>query len=307
MNTKPFPLVLACLLASQLSFCQYYFYNNRYYDKDLLFEINISTGAMNCLTDVGGTNGKGKSFLKDLNVANTKISGAISAGLIYRYALGLRLEANIGSLQACDSILKNDQSEGKYRYQRNLSFRSSISEIILLAELYPIRLFAPAEEDTKAPAFAPYITGGIGLFHFKPQANLNGIWLDLAPLHTEGQGFAEYPERKPYALTQLNFPVGIGCKYEISPLFNIRLEVLHRITRTDYLDDVSTRYIDPDLFNKYLPADKISAALTLHDRQRELNPQHVTVPGSIRGHSNKNDSYFTIQLKLGFIIGRELR
>ncbi len=74
MNTKPFPLVLACLFASQLSFCQYYFYNNRYYDKDLLFEINISTGAMNCLTDVGGTNGKGKSFLKDLNVANTKIS-----------------------------------------------------------------------------------------------------------------------------------------------------------------------------------------------------------------------------------------
>ncbi len=74
---------------------------------------------------------------------------AISAGLIYRYALGLRLEANIGSLQDCDSILKNDQSEGKYRYQRNLSFRSSISEIILLAELYPIRLFAPAEEDTR--------------------------------------------------------------------------------------------------------------------------------------------------------------
>ena len=307
MNTKPFTLVLACLFISHLSFCQYYFYNNRYYDRDLLFEINISAGAMNCLTDIGGRSGKGKGFLKDLNISNTKMCAGISAGLIYRYSLGLRLEGSMGSVQAYDSILKNDQAEGKFRYKRNLNFKSTISELILLAELYPIRILFPVQEGEKTPPFAPYITGGIGLFRFNPQANLDGIWIDLAPLHTEGQNFSEYPERKPYALTQLNFPIGIGCKYELSPLFSVRLEVLHRITQTDYLDDVSTRYIDPNLFSKYLPADKISTALALHDRQRELNPQHVTIPGSIRGHDNKNDSYFTIQLKLGFTIGRELR
>lgn len=307
MNTKSYPLILYYCIISHFSFCQHYFYNNQYYDKDFLFEINASAGAINCLTDIGGRNGKGKGFLKDLNVGNTKISAGVSVGFVYRYAIGLRVEGNTGTIQAYDSILKNDQSEGRYRYKRNLSFRSPVSELLLLAELYPVRLLFAAEEEKKAPVFAPYILGGIGVFRFRPQASLNGIWVDLAPLHTEGQGFAEYPERKPYALTQLSFPVGIGCKYEVSALFNIRLEILHRITRTDYLDDVSTRYIDPSLFEKYLSPHNALMAGVLHDRQKELNPQHVTAPGAIRGHNNKNDSYFTLQLKLGFIMGRERR
>jgi hypothetical protein len=71
----------------------------------------------------------------------------------------------------------------------------------------------------------------------------------------------EYPERKEYKLTQLNFPLGAGIKLECSALLNLRLEILHRITRTDYLDDVSTRYIDPSLFQKYLSPNKASNAL----------------------------------------------
>lgn len=307
MNTKSCTLLLYCCIVSHFSFSQHYFYNNQYYDRDILFEINASSGAINCLTDIGGKSGKGKGFLKDLNIGNTQFSAGISIGFVYRYAMGLRLEGNMGVIQAYDSILKADPSEGRHRYQRNLSFRSPVSELLLLGELYPVRLLFPADEETKAPAFSPYITGGIGVFRFRPQANLNGIWVDLAPLHTEGQGFTEYPERKPYSLTQLNFPVGIGCKYEVSALLNMRVEILHRITRTDYLDDASTRYIDPSLFDQYLSPEKASMARKLHDRQRELNPQHVTVPGSIRGNDHKNDSYFTIQLKLGFIMGRERR
>ncbi|MBX3254413.1 MAG: hypothetical protein KF862_09755 [Chitinophagaceae bacterium] len=307
MNTKALPLLLLYIATVNSLFSQHYYYNNYYYDRDLLFEVSASAGAMNCLTDIGGTEGIGRGFLKDLNIANTRFSAGVSGGFIYRYAIGLRIEANTGAIQAYDSILKNDPSEGRYRYKRNLNFRSPVSELLLLAELYPLKALFPVKEDEKAPAFAPYITGGIGVFRFRPQANLNGIWVDLAPLHTEGQGFAEYPERKTYRLTQLCFPVGVGCKYELSALFNIRLEILHRITRTDYLDDVSTRYIDPSLFDQYLSPENALMARTLHDRQAVLEPQHITVPGSKRGHSNKNDSYFTLQLKLGLIMGRERR
>ena len=62
------------------------------------------------------------------------------------------------------------------------------------------------------PAVSPYILAGIGYFHFNPQANLNDNYVDLQPLHTEGQGFAEYPNVKEYKLSQINFPVGIGSK-----------------------------------------------------------------------------------------------
>ncbi|MGN6493502.1 MAG: hypothetical protein ACTHLE_15985 [Agriterribacter sp.] len=304
MNTRLHLLLLYCCLISVHSYCQHYFYNNRYYDKDFLIEINASSGAINCLTDVGGNSGKGKGFLKDLNIGNTKFSGGIGVGFVYRYAVGLRVEANTGNIQAYDSVLKNDHSKGKYRYIRNLSFRSPIAELLLLAELYPLKLFFPAEKE-KSPVFAPYITGGIGIFRFRPQTNLKGIWIDLAPLHTEGQGFAEYPERRPYALTQLNFPFGIGCKYEASALFSFRLEILHRFTRTDYLDDVSTRYIDPSLFDKYLSPKQALIARTLYDRQ--INRQHITVPGTVRGNDGKKDAYFTVQLKAGFVIGRDRR
>lgn len=304
MNNRSHLLLLLCCFISNLIYSQYYFYNDDYYDKALLIEVNAFAGGMNCFTDIGGTDGKGKGFIKDLNIGNTRFSGGMSVGFLYRYAVGLRLEANMGAVQAYDSVLKKDQSKGKYRYNRNLSFRSRISELLLLAEIYPLKLFSLVEKE-KPPMFAPYLTGGFGIFRFRPQTELNGVWIDLAPLHTEGQGFAEYPERKPYALTQLNFPFGIGCRYEVSALLDLRLEILHRFTQTDYLDDVSTRYIDPALFDKYLAPSQALLARALHNRQ--IDKQNITIPGAIRGNENKKDAYFTIELKIGLVIGRERR
>ncbi|HTN06048.1 DUF6089 family protein [Agriterribacter sp.] len=297
-------LLFLCCLLSKLSFAQDYFYNNLYYDNDFLFEGGLSLGAINCLTDIGGRPGNGKKFLKDLNWQNTRMSGGIFVNFSYRYTLGARLEFNMGNMMAYDSILKNDPSEARNRYRRNLHFKSHITELLLLAELHPLMLF-PANHT--ANVFSPYLVGGIGLFHFDPQACLNGEWVFLNDLYTEGQGFGEYPERKAYRLTQLHFPVGVGIKYECSALLNLRVEILHRFTRTDYLDDVSTRYIDPALFQKYLSPHQASYARQLHNRQKEIDPSATTIPNAIRGNNSRNDSYFTVQCKLSLIIGRERR
>lgn len=40
--------------------CQYYFYNENYFEPALTWEIGISTGGMNCLTDLGGKKGQVK-------------------------------------------------------------------------------------------------------------------------------------------------------------------------------------------------------------------------------------------------------
>ncbi len=286
------------------SFAQDYFYNNDYYDKDFLFESGISLGAMNCLTDIGGRRGNGRTFLKDLNPENSRISGGIFLQFTYRYALGLRLELNAGSLMAYDSILKNDRSEASSRYQRNLHFKSPITELLMLGEVHPLRFFGM---NRKPNIVSPYLIAGTGIFHFDPRTSLNGEWIALHDLCTEGQGFPEYPDRQPYRLTQLNFPLGIGLKVECSAMLNIRLELLHRITQTDYLDDVSTRYIDPTLFKQYLSPEQAGIALLLYNRQKEIDPTRRIIAGEIRGHDSKKDSYFTAQLKLSMVMGRERR
>lgn len=297
-------LLLLCCLSGKDSCAQYYYYNNLYYDKDFLFEGGVSLGAINCFTDIGGRPGNGKKFLKDLNWQNTKISGGIFVSFSYRYTIGARLEFNMGNILAYDSILKNDHSAARSRYRRNLHFKSSITELLLLSELHPLTLL---RMNKKMNVISPYLVGGVGVFYFDPRARVGEEWISLHQLHTEGQGFAEYSERKPYRLTQINFPVGVGIRLECSALVNVRFEVLHRITQTDYLDDVSTRYIDPALFQKYLSPSLASYAVQLHDRQKEIDPSAATIPNAIRGNNNRNDSYFTAQCKLSLVIGREKR
>ena len=306
MNTKAALLAGLCCCMLQYASSQYYYYNDSYYDKDFLFEINVSGGAMNALTDIGGRSGRGKGFLKDLNLSATRPCGSLGAGFLYCYTLGLTLTYTYGTATGTDAVLRNDQTDAKYRYNRNLSFQSPVSEISVLGELFFLQALANVSGE-KRLLYSPYILGGIGIFHFNPQATLGGTRVPLQPLHTEGQGFAEYPDRPEYRLTALAFPLGIGLRYDLSAAFHIRFEILHRITTTDYLDDVSTGYIDPALFNKYLSPDNAKLAMVLSDRQAELNQFHSTQPGSIRGRSNRRDSYFTIALKAGFTLGRERR
>ena len=83
---------------------------------------------------------------------------------------------------------------------------------------------------------------------FNPKAKLDGQWVELKPLRLEGQGMAEYPDRKEYNLIQMEVPMGFGFKYYLKENMYVGLEVLHRQLFTDYIDDVSTSYRDPIVF-----------------------------------------------------------
>ena len=296
--------ILSLLQLEKVS-AQSYFYNSEYYDTDILYEAGASFGIMNCLTDLGGHSGLGKRFLKDLNFGNTQVNGSIYAGLTYKETFGLRLEGTFGEVKSYDSILKENANNTNGRYERNLSFKSKIAEISLLAEFYPLALLS----NRKHFIIVPYFMGGIGIFSFNPQATLNGRTVDLQPLSTEGQGFAEYPDRNPYSLTQINIPLGIGFQHEASKDISIRAEILYRILFTDYLDDISTTYIDPALFSKYFSGSKLNDALALNDRRSNDNPNYPLNPqgGQIRGTPKNNDAYFTFNIKVGYTFGRKKR
>gem|GEM_PF-7019984 len=125
-------------------------------------------------------------------------------------------------------------------------------------------LFFKDYDEDEAPRISPYAIVGGGIYTFDPQAELNGQWYALQPLRLEGQGFNEYKDRKTYELTQFNLLGGLGLKYEINSFLNARLEFVHRKLFTDYLDDVSTEYVDPTLFANYLPANLAAVAQQLY-------------------------------------------
>ena len=284
---------------------QYYFYDGNYYNNDMVYEIGGSVGLMNAMTDLGGRKGLGKKFVKDFNFKNTQFCGGIFFDAMYKNEIGLRIEGTFGSVKAYDSILKKVAPTTNQRYERNLSFRSSIAELSLMAEFHPFYIFGNYNDDHYPPSVSPYILAGIGYFHFNPQTMLNGNYVDLQPLHTEGEGFPEYPEVKEYKLTQINFPVGMGARYDLSPLVNIRAEMVYRFLQTDYLDDISGTYIEPSVFANHLTGTQLKQALLLHDRHK---PGAVTAhPDGIRGNPKNNDAYITFNIKLGLTLGRERR
>ncbi len=295
---------LLFMLQSKNADAQYYFYDDDFYDSPFLFEIGASVGAMNCLTDIGGAKGVGKRFVKDLNLGTTSVSGGVFINAIYKNAVALRLEGAFGKISANDNVLKNvDPLDIAFqRYNRNTSFRSKITEISLVTELHPLFIFINYEErESDPPKLSPYLLAGVGYYTFNPQTELNGKWIDLQPLSTEGQGFKEYPDRKVYKLQQINIPVGIGLKYELSRMVNLRGEFVYRVLQTDYLDDVSTTYVDPTLYSNYFTGTKLANAVILSDRQITK----VTGPGGKRGSPKQNDAFFSLNLKLSLTIGRQ--
>ena len=298
-------LVLALALYPGKSLhAQYYYENNRYYASAFTVEVGGAFGIMNALTDLGGRKGVGKKFIKDLNWKNSKPSAGFYIEGTYQDAIGVRLEGTFGTVQAYDSILKSVKTTTFGRYERNLSFRSKITDIQLAVEVHP--LFFKPREGEDPPRISPYAVLGVGYFSFDPKAYLKGQWYSLQPLHTEGQGSETYPDRKPYKLNQLNVAAGGGIRYELNSMFNARLEFVHRFLNTDYLDDVSTTYVDPSTFST-LPANQAAIATQLFDRQAELDPTHTTDVNNIRGNPKNNDAFFTIELKIGVIIGRQKR
>jgi hypothetical protein len=275
----------------------------QYGEQTSFFEAGITVGPSNFLGDLGGNYGKGTTFLKDNNIQMTKLT--VGGFLSYHPSewLGVRFALNIGSLEGDDAIIKGKGSWEEYRKIRNSNFKSGLSEALLMAEIYPTVFFEYEPTDI-FHKLRPYGVIGVGAFHFNPKGTdpLTGEWVELKPLRTEGQGMAEYPDRKEYKLTQMNIPMGIGVKYFVSETVNLSLEVLHRTTFTDYIDDVSTKYIDESLFYNYLPLPQARLAERMANKSGTGLTRTYSA-GQIRGTPKNNDAYYSVGFKLGIRLG----
>ncbi len=275
---------------------------------DATWEAGLSTGPMVFLGDLGGNAGVGKPLLKDYNVPSTRYSIGAYLTCYPQTWLGIRLMINHGELYGSDALTNAKNGEALSRKNRNLDFRSQLNEGLLMAEFMPT-VFLEDEPGQFIGKIRPYFLLGIGVFHFNPQGSYtdslgNTSWQDLRPLHTEGEGFAEYPGRKMYSLTQIAIPMGVGAKYYMNDRLTVSFEVLHRKTFTHYIDDVGSTYIDPSLFYKYLPYSQAVIADNIANKSPMRNdPDSPYQPGDKRGDSNRNNAYFSFNIMVGIRIG----
>lgn len=268
-------------------------------------------GPSNYLGDLGGNSGVGRPFFYDNNFKKRTYFYGISFTKMYRSALGFRFAYSAGRIAGSDldAAFKDRLDNAYTRYKRNLDFRTTINEASLLLEFYPLKCIYYRYPLHHIP-IQPYLLGGIGLFAFNPQGSYfdpiadDYQWVDLHPLRTEGQGMKEIPFRDPYKLTQWNMPFGAGLQFGITPKTSLSLEFVGRRLFTDYLDDVSTFYVDPALFDQYLSPAQAELAKLMNNKSRFIDPDNPYFPGAKRGNPNYRDFYYSINIKLSIRINK---
>lgn len=224
-------------------------------------------------------------YFGDLNTRARLNRPKPAIGLFFRKQfnnyVGMRISGHYASLGYSDIY----NTHNSYMQRRNLSFNTNIFELALQGDFNFFR-YIPQDPYHR---FTPYLTLGVGIFSYDPYAYYRGQKVMLRALGTEGQGHPAYPDRKPYGSTAICVPFGVGVKYAINSRMNIGLEVTHRFTTSDYVDDVSRTYIGPHNFPPG-PDGEPTLAMLLQDRSYETGTP-IGVEGRQRGLPGQKDQY----------------
>lgn len=275
--------------------------------------IVLGLGGSGFMGDLGGADDPVNLNIRHVNLQATQPT----VMLAYRYYLleDIAVRGNMiyGQLSGDDNHTKEE-----YRNNRNIHFRSPIIELSAQGEFYFFsaeRAGARYRRLTRGSGWVGYNISayaflGFGAFYFNPQghfdkdhyASLNHAsisydqlpdngWYDLRPLRTEGQGIL--PTRQTYSQYQVSVPLGIGALFQISRELAVGLEFGFRKTWTDYIDDVSTTYVDPTIFRDQWQDDPQKVALAEYFSNPTNNTlgDNITAPGQQRGGPAYNDFY----------------
>lgn len=235
-----------------------------------------------------GLFGGGSYYIGDVNPSGHFKGTQLAYGVLARYTINDRWAVKLSGTRG---TIRGDASSTWFLPNRNLQFESPVTDISAVAEFN----FLPYFTGSRRNFITPYVYAGIGVAFFKPSSG--GV--ELQPLGTEGQQVG-YEGRKPYSLTTLNIPFGLGMKVGITRRIGMALFWEMHKTFTDYLDDVSTTYyldgtvIDPDDPQQYLS-----------------DPTMSYQPGMQRGNSRDLDWYsfygITITYKFALDVNKRCR
>ena len=225
----------------------------------------------------------------------TRLKG--TGGLAFRNNFDRRwtLRSSIiyGVVEAWDA-----DSDDPWIRNRNLNIKNQLIEGSIQGELN----FFNYQLGNREYPFTPYLFGGIAYTRMRPMTLYKGSWYETQPIGTEGQGTSLGDER--YKTNIFAVPFGAGIKFNLFAIFGMSIEWGVRKTWTDYIDDVSGKYVDP----AQLAELNGQLAATLSDRSinRELQGGVNGVnTGLQRGDPGRKDYYFFGLVSLNVRIDRK--
>jgi len=259
-------------------------------------------GTSNFFGELGGANDIGSSGIqgfKDLDIQMTRPCVAVG----YRYYISpkfaLRSDFTYARLNGDDAL-----TEERFRNNRNLHFRSPAIELSGRVEFYPFAEYfghlyrMKGIKGSGLHKWSPYVFVGVGGFWFNPKAKYNGDWIALRPLQTEDIA---------YSPIAISLPFGGGLKYGVSKSLSIGIEFALRYTNTDYIDDVSSVYVDQSSESdmvQYLSNPTTGEIENYVDGTYTYDP---TAPGIERGDIENNDAFALMMISVNykFLKGRK--
>jgi hypothetical protein len=272
-------------------------------------EVFVTMGSANFLGDLGGRDRIGTDYSPaDLDFSQTRTAFGFGG----RYKLDRVV--NVAGKFSYLAVRGNDaETSEPYRNNRNLNFKSNIFEITARIEGgYQSQKrggnrYGIIQNYGKSRNFTHNVFAfiGFGAFYFNPKGlTPTGDWVNLRPLHTEGQGLPGGPKQyKPFSF---NVPIGAYYKLTINKVWSVGIELCYRKTFTDYIDDVGTVYYDQSKLSEAYGA--LSAQMA--DPNKGII-YGATLPDAAgnpaqRGDRQK-DSFMSLELSASYIFKKTRR
>lgn len=214
------------------------------------FDFGGRVGAANYLGDIGGKEQTRRDFIWDMKLRQTRwVVGGFARYRFNKY-VAVNGGLNYMRIQGNDNLTTNPARRG-----RNLNFKNDMLEFYGRAEGY---FFSTDDLGNKGRYYlslkAYGFAGVSGLLH-GPKTTLDGNKEKLRPLQTEGVK---------YGLVTVTIPMGLGLHFTHKRENRYGFEMSWNKTFTDYLDDISSVYVDPAT----LPND---TSRELYNRNDELS------------------------------------
>lgn len=252
-------------------------------------EVHIGIGVSNFLGELGGANQIGTDGFRDLELLETRLAFAV--GLRHRMSerFSINPTFSYGRLSGDDDLTLEF-----FRRYRNLNFKTNIYELSCNLEIAIIKDKTGARyrlkgvRGHKAYELSMYGFLGFGGFYFNPKGEYQDKWVELQPLRTENIR---------YNRLQFVVPVGVGIKYGIDRRWSVGFQYGLRKTFTDYIDDVSTVYADPDILRSNY--GELSAYMA---NKSNGDFPYITAVGEQRGDPTDKDSYMFAIFNLNYKI-----
>lgn len=234
-----------------------------------------------------------------------------------------------------DEFFNRSGSPSPDAYVRNLHFRNDLKEFSVIG-IY--QFLGDGRSPNRRARFTPYIFAGIALLAHNPKAMVpdstsydrypkNKRWIALQPLGTEGQGQPGF--EKPYSLVTYSIPFGLGFTWKINDQWNVGVEGGFRFSGSDFLDDASGFYPNPDILKNDMARamsnrtlEKISART---GKDRTAMVSRIVYPnepnrdpfaggalggwqqGDFRGSPVRNDTYILSSITVTYVLPTKIK